>query len=81
MYLVVIAAILGQALLLGRVTLLIYTGVFWLIVASLVRFYEEPTLSDRYGERYTAKGTIYHPTRSTTGAFRTKHGLLRNAGD
>jgi protein-S-isoprenylcysteine O-methyltransferase Ste14 len=54
MYLVVIAAILGQALLLGRVTLLIYTGVFWLIVARFVRFYEDPTLSDRYGEQYTA---------------------------
>lgn len=54
MYLAVMAAILGQALLLGRVTLLIYTGVFWLIVASFVHFYEEPTLGDRYGEQYTA---------------------------
>jgi protein-S-isoprenylcysteine O-methyltransferase Ste14 len=52
MYLAVIVAILGQALLLGRLVLLIYAVVFWLIVASFVYFYEELTLSDRYGEQY-----------------------------
>ncbi len=54
MYLAVMAAILGQALLLGSLVLLIYAVVFWLIVASFVHFYEEPTLSDRYGEQYAA---------------------------
>ncbi|PZS20328.1 MAG: isoprenylcysteine carboxyl methyltransferase [Pseudonocardiales bacterium] len=54
MYLAVLAAILGQALLLGRIVLLIYAGVFWLIVASFARFYEEPILSDSYGEQYAA---------------------------
>jgi len=54
MYLAVIAVILGQALLLGRLVLLIYAVLFWLIVASFVYFYEEPTLSDRHGEQYAA---------------------------
>jgi len=54
MYLAVIAAILGQALLLGSVALLVYAAAFWVVVASFVRFYEEPTLSERYGEQYAA---------------------------
>ena len=54
MYLAVIASIVGQALLLGRLVLLVYAVVFWLIVASFVYFYEEPALSDRYGEQYAA---------------------------
>ena len=31
-----------------------YAAIFWLVVASFVRFYEEPTLSRRYGEQYAA---------------------------
>lgn len=54
MYLAVIAAILGQALWFGRLVLLIYAVVFWLIVASFAYFDEEPTLSRRYGEQYAA---------------------------
>jgi protein-S-isoprenylcysteine O-methyltransferase Ste14 len=27
---------------------------FWVVVASFVRFYEEPTLSAKYGEEYDA---------------------------
>ena len=54
MYVAVIAVILGQAAILGRPVLLVYAGIFWLVVASFVRFYEEPTLSRRYGERYAA---------------------------
>jgi protein-S-isoprenylcysteine O-methyltransferase Ste14 len=52
MYLAVIAIILGQASVLGRAILLAYAAIFWVIVASFVRFYEEPTLSSRYGEQY-----------------------------
>src|SRR4051795_6503705 len=54
MYVAVIAVILGQAAILGRPVLLAYAAAFWLVVASFVRFYEEPTLSRRYGEQYVA---------------------------
>jgi protein-S-isoprenylcysteine O-methyltransferase Ste14 len=54
MYVGVIATILGQALILGRPVLLIYAAGFWLLVASFVRFYEEPTLRERYGDSYDA---------------------------
>jgi protein-S-isoprenylcysteine O-methyltransferase Ste14 len=54
MYLAVIAIILGQAAILGRVVLVAYAVIFWAVVASFVKFYEEPTLSERYGERYDA---------------------------
>jgi protein-S-isoprenylcysteine O-methyltransferase Ste14 len=54
MYLAVIAIILGQAAILGRAILLAYAAILWVIVASFVRFYEEPTLSERYGEQYAA---------------------------
>jgi protein-S-isoprenylcysteine O-methyltransferase Ste14 len=54
MYLAVLALIVGQGLVLGRTVVLIYAAVFWLIVAGFVYLYEEPTLSDRYGEQYAA---------------------------
>jgi protein-S-isoprenylcysteine O-methyltransferase Ste14 len=52
MYVAVTAAIAGQALLLGRPWLLAYAAAFWALTAAFVRFYEEPTLSARYGEEY-----------------------------
>ena len=54
MYVAVLAAILGQALLLGRLVLLAYAAVLWLVFASFVRFYEEPALTSRFGEDYEA---------------------------
>jgi protein-S-isoprenylcysteine O-methyltransferase Ste14 len=54
MYVAVIAVILGQAAILRRPVLLVYAAIFWLVVASFVRAYEEPTLSRRYGEQYDA---------------------------
>ena len=54
MYVAVVAAIVGQALLLGRLGLLVYAGVTWLVVAAFVRFYEEPTLARRFGADYEA---------------------------
>jgi len=54
MYLAVIAIVLGQAAILGRGVLVVYAAVFWAIVAGFVRFYEEPTLSARYGAQYDA---------------------------
>jgi protein-S-isoprenylcysteine O-methyltransferase Ste14 len=54
MYLAVGAAIVGQALILGRPGLLLYAAVFGAAVWSFVRFYEEPTLARRYGAEYDA---------------------------
>jgi protein-S-isoprenylcysteine O-methyltransferase Ste14 len=54
MYVAVVATILGQALVLGRPVLLVYAALFWLVVASFVRLYEEPTLAQRYGRQYAS---------------------------
>jgi protein-S-isoprenylcysteine O-methyltransferase Ste14 len=54
MYVAVLAAIVGQALLLGRLGLLLYAAAAWLVVAAFVRWYEEPTLTRRFGEDYGA---------------------------
>jgi len=54
MYVAVLAAIVGQALLLGRLGLLLYAGAIWLVAAAFVRWYEEPTLTRRFGEDYEA---------------------------
>ena len=54
MYVAVLAAIVGQGLLLGRLGLLLYAAAAWLLVAAFVRWYEEPTLTRRFGEDYEA---------------------------
>jgi protein-S-isoprenylcysteine O-methyltransferase Ste14 len=54
MYVAVLAAIVGQALLLGQLGLLLYAATLWLIVAAFVRWYEEPTLARRFGADYEA---------------------------
>jgi protein-S-isoprenylcysteine O-methyltransferase Ste14 len=54
MYVAVLAVIVGQALILGQPGLLLYAATIWLIVASFVRFYEEPTLARRFGTQYEA---------------------------
>src|SRR5215208_4557030 len=54
MYVAVLAAIVGQSLLLGRLGLLLYAGVAWVAVAAFVRLYEEPTLTRRFGADYEA---------------------------
>ena len=54
MYVAVLAAIIGQALLLSRLGLLLYVGAAWLVVAAFVRWYEEPTLTRRFGADYEA---------------------------
>ena len=52
MYLAVEAAIVGQALLLGRLVLLPYAAGFAVAVAAFVRWYEEPTLARKFGDQY-----------------------------
>ena len=52
MYVAVVVAILGQALLFGQAALLWYGIAIALVQAAFVRFYEEPGLRRRYGAEY-----------------------------
>jgi protein-S-isoprenylcysteine O-methyltransferase Ste14 len=52
MYLAVEAAIVGQALLLGRPVLLAYAVAVGAAVVAFVRWYEEPTLQRQFGVEY-----------------------------
>jgi protein-S-isoprenylcysteine O-methyltransferase Ste14 len=52
MYLAVLSAIIGQALILGRPGLLLYASAVGLAMASFVRWYEEPALARRFGDEY-----------------------------
>ena len=52
MYVAVLAVVLGQALLLGQVVHLVYAVGLWLMFASFVRYYEEPTLAEQFGADY-----------------------------
>ncbi len=80
MYLAVITIILGQAAILGSVILVVYATIVWITVASFVHFYEEPTLSDRYGEQYATyrsavrawlpRATPWTPDRHSRRKFR-----------
>ena len=52
MYLAVLAAIAGQALLIGRPVLFGYGAAVSLAVGCFVHWYEEPALTRRYGDEY-----------------------------
>ncbi len=52
MYVAVLAIILGQALLFTSVGTAIYAAIVFLAVFLFVRFYEEPTLEQEYGDEY-----------------------------
>lgn len=52
MYVSLLAVIVGQALLLGQLGLLLYAAVMWLVTATFVRWYEEPTLERQFGADY-----------------------------
>ncbi|HKF78692.1 MAG TPA: isoprenylcysteine carboxylmethyltransferase family protein [Candidatus Dormibacteraeota bacterium] len=54
MYVALLAAILGEALLLGQPSLVVYAAVVAVISNLFVRLYEEPELSRRFGEQYDA---------------------------
>ncbi|MEJ3749391.1 isoprenylcysteine carboxylmethyltransferase family protein [Actinomycetes bacterium KLBMP 9797] len=54
MYAGLLLAIAGQALLFGQPSLLLYGAIVWAITATFVRWYEEPTLTRRFGAEYTA---------------------------
>jgi protein-S-isoprenylcysteine O-methyltransferase Ste14 len=52
MYLAVLAIILGQALLFGSWWLVLYAAIAFAAVFAFVKGYEEPTLTNTYGEQY-----------------------------
>jgi protein-S-isoprenylcysteine O-methyltransferase Ste14 len=54
MYLAVLAAIVGQALVLGQLGLLPYAAVVAAAFVAFVHWYEEPTLALQFGDRYQA---------------------------
>jgi protein-S-isoprenylcysteine O-methyltransferase Ste14 len=54
MYLAFLAAIIGQALLLGRPVLLTYAAVLLVALVALARLWEEPRLAKRFGAEYQA---------------------------
>lgn len=54
MYLAVAMTILGQALLLGRLDLIVYATLFLAVTAAFARRYEEPTLREQFGAEYEA---------------------------
>jgi protein-S-isoprenylcysteine O-methyltransferase Ste14 len=54
MYLSVVALIVGQGLLLGQISLLLYGACIWLMFHIFVLTYEEPTLRNAFPEDYEA---------------------------
>jgi protein-S-isoprenylcysteine O-methyltransferase Ste14 len=52
MYVGLLTVILGQALLFDSIGLVVYAVIGWLVTASFVRWYEEPTLVNTYGDQY-----------------------------
>lgn len=52
MYLAVLAVVVGQALLLGRLELLLYAGGLTVAFVAFVRWYEEPALRHWFGAEY-----------------------------
>ena len=54
MYVAVVGAILGQALVLARPVLVVYAALAGAGMAAFVRWHEEPVLAARHGEEYAA---------------------------
>ena len=54
MYVSVVCALLGQALLFGNPMLLSYGGLVWLLFHIFVLAYEEPVLRAKFGPEYDA---------------------------
>jgi protein-S-isoprenylcysteine O-methyltransferase Ste14 len=52
MYAGLLLAVVGQAMLFRSPGLIAYAAAFWVITASFVRWYEEPTLIRQYGDEY-----------------------------
>ncbi|MBO3744622.1 isoprenylcysteine carboxylmethyltransferase family protein [Streptosporangiaceae bacterium NEAU-GS5] len=54
MYVAVVTAVLGQALLLGQLALLWYALIAWALMAAFTHWYEEPALRAKFGDDYEA---------------------------
>ena len=54
MYVAVVGAVVGQALLLGQFGLLVYAALLQAVFVAFVRGYEEPTLRQQFGPEYDA---------------------------
>jgi protein-S-isoprenylcysteine O-methyltransferase Ste14 len=52
MYVGVLIALAGEAVLFERRGLILYMAIAWLVTHLFVCFYEEPTLTRRYGDEY-----------------------------
>ena len=52
MYVAVIAAILGQSMILGNLDLVFYAGFVWIVSHLFVVVYEEPTLRKTFGDEH-----------------------------
>jgi protein-S-isoprenylcysteine O-methyltransferase Ste14 len=52
MYLGVVIALTGEALLFANSHMLVYLAIIWIIVHVFVCFYEEPRLASTHGEEY-----------------------------
>jgi protein-S-isoprenylcysteine O-methyltransferase Ste14 len=52
MYLALITAILGQAMIFDSLGLVLYAVIVWAITGAFVHWYEEPVLLKRYGDDY-----------------------------
>jgi protein-S-isoprenylcysteine O-methyltransferase Ste14 len=52
MYVGLLTVIIGQALLFNSIWLVVYALIGWIVTASFVRWYEEPTLVRTYGGHY-----------------------------
>jgi protein-S-isoprenylcysteine O-methyltransferase Ste14 len=52
MYVAGLAAVLGEAMVLGQLSLVLYGAAVGAASVAFVRFYEEPALSRRFGEPY-----------------------------
>ena len=52
MYVGILIALAGEAILFERRAMVAYLAIVWLLVHLIVCFYEEPTLTRRYGDGY-----------------------------
>ena len=52
MYLELPTVIVGQELLFGQFSLLLYAAAGWIVTASFAHWYEEPTLRRQFGPEY-----------------------------
>jgi protein-S-isoprenylcysteine O-methyltransferase Ste14 len=83
MYTGLLIVLIGQVLLFGQLSLLFYSAANWVLCASFVRWYEEPTLTRQFGADYEAYRDAvpawwprlrpWTPSERDTAARRSRH--------